>query len=360
MHDPRLTHTPGAFELRYDAQERPYLLLADGRRLAIPGGGAPDPAPASGDATGGAATGTAATAGRTAPNGDAGPAEPLIPQTQLNRILADHKRGLQADLATSKTQLDAAQKKLEEQGAELQSIKEFLQGLGGEPEPDDDTDPELTAAARVLEIPDNLAKQPELAELWRKVSTGRHSAKQKIAALEAKIAEMTAGLTKIQDETKAERERRQAAEQRFLDTRKHNRVLSLLTQLKAIDPEYHVDRFASRLVLQEGKDPDARDAFAYRTANGELVDPLEGMKSELPDWAIESAIGGGGSGSHGGRGGPAPGEPQDELKRLETELVALEARQKQTSGQPPSQADITRSLALERRIRQLKQSAGTK
>ena len=312
-----------------------YLYTPESRVLQIPSGGAPDgdpPAPAVVPATDPIPWDRIDWA--------AGPKltdKNLPPPIQevFNRSLAKDRREHEQRHGETQTQLRAeaeARKVLELQVADFNAIIEELKNPT-QPDPSDDP----------LRPPPGIAKHPELAAGWVANKQAQLAAEKRADEADKKAAETQKQFEGLKAELDKERESRTKGEQKMLDLRRDREVIGILSSLKVINPKMVLPLFTKDVAY----DSDT-DSFAYRNADGELVDLETGLQTALPDHFLQSTIANGGSGAHGANGtvrAPTKQQPAtDQRTKLSQERDDIRA--KAGKGIRLSVADHARMLSI--------------
>lgn len=323
-----------------------YVVREDGRIFQIPAGGEGDTPPADPNPKGNGGTPPPSKVTWDQIDWDNGPQLtdsnfPKHIQDVFNRSLAKERREAERKIGEVQAQLREQGEKraaLEEQYATLSA---GLEELRNPPPPDNGGDP--------LAPPPNIAKHPHLAEAWIESRKAQLAAEEARKAAEQQLADISKKFEGLTTEIQKERETRTKAETRNLELRRDREIAGVLARLRVFDPNRVLPLYATRTEYVAD-----RDSFAYRNADGELVDLEAGIKGDLPDNFVLPDLANGGSGAHGALGGATaskPVTPADQRTKLSQERDALKA--KREKGQRLSGNEQARLMAIGRELESL-------
>lgn len=267
------------------------------------------------------ASGTAATAGGahapspagTTTGGGTPPA--TFTQEDVNRLIAAERRETAKTLDTLRGELKTVRESAEQQGANTtRLLKSIL-------EPEEAPVDAFDAYDRdVNSLPPELEKAaPEVVALYRRHAKERFDNSRTIAQLKAELEGATKVAREAAEGLKTEREARESAELAARESRIDSFVGRFLQEQRVIDPEFVAPYFRQNLVWDA-----AKNRVAYRTADGDLVDPLPVLQSQVKDTWRQPRVVQGGSGSQGAHAVEIP--TGDEISALETERANLVAK----------------------------------
>ena len=222
-------------------------------------------------------------------------AERTFTQAELNSILAGHKRELQTKIEGSDRELATLRDSVKGYEEKVASIDTMLKSILPEEEeadPFEVDDPRLAEALK----PPAWAKTASDKALWRTLKKTQMVVGDRDKVLQDQLKELEGKATAADARWKKAEERELAAETKRRETLKRETLTTIHTKGDGVDVKAVQRYFADDLVFSE-KD----DAWLYRTAGGDLVDPLgpDGPLKDFPDFLKKSYVQNGGSGSRG-------------------------------------------------------------
>lgn len=223
-------------------------------------------------------------------SGGSGEPEKKFTQADLNRLLADNKRGLQSEVESLKGQLKTS---TTEREAFESSVLNAVRDAGIDPDDFDDDgtyhgpalDPRPTGGSGGSPNPPEIQKIVDnINQRWER-------------KLDMKVSALTKELT-------TEKTARLAAEDRARKKELDVQLAGALTDADVIDVEAGRRYFMPQMVWDE----DA-ETWLFEGKDGVRVDIVKGIEDELPPFLKKSAAQGG-AGSRGSSGGSSGGKPR--------------------------------------------------
>lgn len=270
------------------------------------------------------------------------PAERTFTQAELNSILASHKRELQTKIEGSDRELAVLRDSVKGYEEKVASIDTMLKSILPEEE---EADPFEVDDARLAEAmkPPAWAKTASDKALWRHLKKTQLVVGDRDKVLQDQLKELEGKATAADARWKKAEERELAAENKRRETLKRETLTTIHTKGDGVDLRAVQRYFADDLVFS-----DKADAWLYRSAGGELVDPLgpDGPLKDFPAFLQKSTVQNGGSGS-GGQHHQAP----------ESELAAAKKDMDHWGelGQKGNRQAVSRYQEAKRRVRLLEQ-----
>jgi len=245
------------------------------------------------------------------PEGGAGEGSKTFTQDELNKILAEHKRGLQKELQDLKTRLDGETKSR----GELEDM--LIEAAGGEEAVDrfmqtGELDADGDRSRNVNVDDDEEGGIPiEGAESIQALVNGINKRHR---------AEMDA----IRKRLDKEIETRENLETTRLEQDRDAMLADALVKNDVVDVGAGVKLFRDSMEYDEDL-----TKWRFKSKDGLYLDPDAGIAESLPDWMRKPMTGTGGSGSRGS----SPGVTASQLTRKQAELAELEKKAKATGNQ---------------------------
>lgn len=268
--------------------------------------------------------------------------ERTFTQAELNSILASHKRELQTKIEGSDKELSALRDAVKGHEEKVASIDMMLRSFLPEEEevdPFEVDDPRLAEALK----PPAWAKTASDKALWRNLKKTQLVVGDRDKALQDQLKDLEGKATAADARWKKAEEREQAAENKRRETLKRETLTTIHTKGDGVDLRAVQRYFADDLVFSE-----KADAWLYRTAGGDLVDPLgtDGPLKDFPAFLKKSSVQNGGSGS----GGQHHQAPESELAAAKKDMEHW-----QELGQKGNRQAISRYQEAKRRVSLLEQ-----